>query len=426
MELKEAGYDDSTIESAYVAAGGSGSISAEPIPSPEGVSHAQVTLPGVGELLSRGVSYIKNRMDLLLLLILVSAFSNVLTSLIFNSSYGLSNETKMMAGLGSVAVAVVSIFSTYGVVYIVANKDERKVSIGESFSWVGKNIFSLLWIAILSAVLITGGLALFIVPGIILIFYIYFAQYIYVKEGKRGMMALLRSFDLVEGKWLSLASRSFLLFVIFIILSLVAGLALEILSVLAPVPLIVAEILAGFIEGLFALVIVVASVELYQTLVKAKPSTMPVNESRGWKLKVIMGIGIVCSLIVASNSIFEPGSKIKSAESTANTALLRMEMANVLTEAELYFAQNNQSYSGFCDQVSDIVSNGKKITCNDSDEAYAVSVDGGDNLWCSDSTGYSKSIPAPLGEKISCLEMVHMSPELEDSVTEEEAGEIVN
>jgi hypothetical protein len=55
------------------------------------------------------------------------------------------------------------------------------------------------WTLILGFFIFWGGFVLFIVPGILLGVWFYFAQYVFVNEKEKGLNALLRSKDLVSG-----------------------------------------------------------------------------------------------------------------------------------------------------------------------------------------------------------------------------------
>jgi hypothetical protein len=67
---------------------------------------------------------------------------------------------------------------------------------------------SIFWVGLLSALVVWGGLIPLIVPGIIIAVLVAFAQYAAVEEGKKGFAALMRSRELVKGRWLGVFGRS--------------------------------------------------------------------------------------------------------------------------------------------------------------------------------------------------------------------------
>lgn len=78
----------------------------------------------------------------------------------------------------------------------------QKTNIKESYR-VGYNLFwPVLWVAVLRGLIITGGLLLLIVPGVIWALQYSLATQAVVVEGKRGRDALRRSKELTKGRLL--------------------------------------------------------------------------------------------------------------------------------------------------------------------------------------------------------------------------------
>jgi len=72
----------------------------------------------------------------------------------------------------------------------------------------GKSIaIPLAWAGFLTGFIIAGGFMLFIIPGIIFTIWFFFAQFIVVSEGLRGMGSLLKSKEYVRGEWFNVALR---------------------------------------------------------------------------------------------------------------------------------------------------------------------------------------------------------------------------
>jgi hypothetical protein len=63
------------------------------------------------------------------------------------------------------------------------------------------------WILLLQILAIGVGFILLVIPGFLLIAWLYFAQYALVFRGKRGMSALIRSYELIRGRFLRVATR---------------------------------------------------------------------------------------------------------------------------------------------------------------------------------------------------------------------------
>jgi len=63
------------------------------------------------------------------------------------------------------------------------------------------------WIVGLQLIAIAVGFILLIIPGLLLIVWLYFAQYALVFRGTRGVSALIRSYELMRGRFMRVATR---------------------------------------------------------------------------------------------------------------------------------------------------------------------------------------------------------------------------
>ena len=91
---------------------------------------------------------------------------------------------------------------------LCAIKDrEENIGIKESYRRGWSKIISYFWISFLSGIIISGGLFLFFVPG--LIFFIWFglASFVFISENKKGWSALMASKEYVRGNWLAVFWR---------------------------------------------------------------------------------------------------------------------------------------------------------------------------------------------------------------------------
>jgi len=94
--------------------------------------------------------------------------------------------------------------------FLHAVADDR-LAFGEALEKGPALILPLIWVGFLSGFIITGGLFLFVIPGIIFMVWFFFAQFILVKEDVRGMKALLKSREYVRGEWFDVALRLLLI-----------------------------------------------------------------------------------------------------------------------------------------------------------------------------------------------------------------------
>ncbi|MFT7645171.1 MAG: hypothetical protein ACI9BF_000845 [Candidatus Paceibacteria bacterium] len=299
-ELSAAGYDDQSVEQVYAHA----YAEIHPEPGDNGKSEdtmssgvnlssmetfdGKTVLPSASTLFENSWTFMLSRPDLLMALCLPLAVASILTFV--TESLDPANQN-LMIEISSIVIGLMAIIAYLCVwatsIYIIANKNTGKgASISEAFPGARRNVGGLIWINILTALVTMGGFLLFIIPGIILSFYLYFAQYVFVKEGVRGIPALLRSRDLVKGNVLALAGRvivlGLILFVIFIVSGVISGLVFSAFGEGGMADLIVG-ILFQFVGAGASLIGIHAGMELYGNLSAVRPisSTATVSEGRG-------------------------------------------------------------------------------------------------------------------------------------------------
>ena len=64
-----------------------------------------------------------------------------------------------------------------------------------------KKISSYFWVSILTALIVTVGIIVFLIPGLIFAVWFSFSSYINVLEGQKGSKAIAASKELVRGRW---------------------------------------------------------------------------------------------------------------------------------------------------------------------------------------------------------------------------------
>lgn len=95
-----------------------------------------------------------------------------------------------------------------GIALLFAIKDE--ISAREAFRQAWQKLNAYVWLAILSTLVIIGGMLLFIAPGIIFSIQFSFIYYILVFEGLKGREAILKSKTYAKGYLGAIFSRQFL------------------------------------------------------------------------------------------------------------------------------------------------------------------------------------------------------------------------
>jgi hypothetical protein len=217
-ELREAGYDDATITSVYNA-----TVSTKPVTAAD--------LPSATALFKQAWAFAISRPDLLVLLAVPTFLIN--GGAVAMQMGWISFGVMSMIGLtlGFFAILFLQFLVQLTLAHTALKTHQvGAVSLSDSWNWATNNVWPWLWIAALSACVVFGGFMLFIVPGVIVSFYIAFAMYAFIDEDARGMSALQRSRALVTGNFWNILSRFAVFILIIIGFSILFGIAAAIIA----------------------------------------------------------------------------------------------------------------------------------------------------------------------------------------------------
>ena len=203
-----------------------------PMP-PMGGNFSGGSLPGVGDLLSQSwqifISNAGTYIGIAILPIIIQIIGMVVLFFVLlgglvgglllggfqsiaSSSSSLSKITSVSSLLLFVAVGLiiagVHILSQTALIYTAAHR-EKRIGLGEAFGFASGKLFSFLWVAILSIMIIGGGSLLFIIPGILFAIWFILAPFVLIGEDARGMTALLKSREYIRGNGLAVFWRLF-------------------------------------------------------------------------------------------------------------------------------------------------------------------------------------------------------------------------
>ncbi|MCD5381530.1 MAG: hypothetical protein LR008_03075 [Candidatus Pacebacteria bacterium] len=323
-ERQELGYSQDKIRDELRAAGHGDDVIRQVLQlgtTEKGKVHVSLT----SDLLASGFDFIKNRTDLLMALVAPAALITVMGYIVELLPLEQQASAEIIVGLISLFLLIFYVLILVAVLYIVTQNNKREVSIREGLAWSKKNIWSILWIYILMITVIWGGLVVFIIPGIILWLAVHFAQYVYVHEGLKGVLALRRSRDMVKGNWLALAKPLSLvgifMLIIFLILGGVAGLVEGLSGGNGFSEMISILILDVFSAGATIIGLAVGA-QLYQDISLGQTeAASSENIVGGWKYVVISIFGLV-TIVVAGFSVSAlEGDKMELFEESPKTSL---------------------------------------------------------------------------------------------------------
>ncbi|MCB9812559.1 hypothetical protein H6778_02790 [Candidatus Nomurabacteria bacterium] len=282
-ELRSAGYTDEMVEQVLVQVKG-GTV-------PEPVTAGEESLPGVMQLLKGAFASARQRVDLMLL-IAVPQIAVFLGGYFLEYSSPQSIEAGLAAGVLVLVGVVASIIVALAIIKVITSEQEE--SIGHAVAWATSNIFPFLWVSILTVLIVYGGMVLFVVPGIILSVLLAFSQVVFVAEGRRGLDALLRSRQLVLGRWWGIFGR---LLGFGLLLYIVVLIPFAILVVLLGEGSLLAELLYQVINAVLAVVMLFGMYTLYKARAQQQPTTAFVPTEARTKYKLLAALGLLLPII---------------------------------------------------------------------------------------------------------------------------------
>ena len=106
----------------------------------------------------------------------------------------------ILLSISIIGIVITQLWGTIALIYTTVNH-EQKIGIKEAFQKTQNKIISCLWIAFLSGFIITGGMFLFIIPGMLFSIWFSFVYYILITENLNGINALLKSKEYIKGKF---------------------------------------------------------------------------------------------------------------------------------------------------------------------------------------------------------------------------------
>src|SRR3989338_6736119 len=183
-----------------------------------------------------GLGNIQKKFKVFLGIVILPAI--VLLLFVFFIIFGailLSSNSAFLNGLGLAALILSAVLALGGIIInlwsqtalLCAIKDrEENIGIKESYRRGWGKIISYFWISFLSGIIITGGLFLFFIPGLIFFIWFSLASFVFISENKKGWSALAASKKYVRGNWLGVFWR-------FLCIAVISWLFFYLLTILA-------------------------------------------------------------------------------------------------------------------------------------------------------------------------------------------------
>jgi len=169
-------------------------------------------------LVEEGFKIYKQKIaSILILMLIFSGLIMILSILIsFISPEGIIENGGYLAVLLIFGIYLLMIFLStfigFSLVLLVTKPVETKLK--EIFQEVWKKLWQYLLVTILVGFFMMTASFLLIIPGIIVGVYLAFSSFAFIIEGEKGINALKRSWDLVNGNWWKVFGRIILLNII--------------------------------------------------------------------------------------------------------------------------------------------------------------------------------------------------------------------
>lgn len=110
-----------------------------------------------------------------------------------------ATATEMVAALG--LLILTAILSIALLITQLASAKTKQKSLRESIDEAMKYFVPMAGLTLLSALLVTAGFVLFIIPGFVIIFFLIFAGYVLIDEEIGPVAAMKQSYSLVKSNW---------------------------------------------------------------------------------------------------------------------------------------------------------------------------------------------------------------------------------
>lgn len=171
-------------------------------------------LPGVRSLLQQTWVIYQQRYRLFLGILLVPLMLASVASLTIPT---VKNDAVLFVSLALLSLLNFFFSVTGDIALLYAIRDrEQGATFTRAYGDAFRNFGPLVWVAVLYACVVTGGSALFLIPGVFLSVTLGFSMYAAVNENLRGFAPLFRSRAYVRGRWSQVFLR-----ILFLILLLI-------------------------------------------------------------------------------------------------------------------------------------------------------------------------------------------------------------
>ena len=284
----------------------------------------------------------------------------------------------------------------------------KVTNISEALKWSRQHFWSFLCVYVLVSLVVLGGYVLFLIPGIIAAFTLYFAVYIAVFEEVKGEQALIRSRKLVKGKWWLLVRKlvAVNLYNLLIIISFVLGSSVILAFASTEIPSHFSTLITVALSQLFGVSVAFMLASVGTTLYKnfTAQQIQPMDEINPTRYRFLGAVGLLAFLaLIALALLATANPDFVEEEFSYVTERPAEQLDEIASFAGAFSEANDGVYGAFCDLLATSDEGKFSQECNATSSAWAVVVTISDERWCIDSTGYRKQAATRLEDRTRCL-----------------------
>lgn len=317
--------------------------------------------------------------------------------MVSNSLSGSSTAAAIVLVVLGFVIFFYTIFSMQIALLIAVT--EENISARDAYRKSSKFFVAYVLAAVFSSLAIAGGLLLLIIPGIIIMVWLSFYQFVLISEGEKGLSALSKSREYVRGKWWGVFGRLLVLFLASYIIQVITRLITDSFGKDSPAAAIIAAAILLLVCFVFSCMGLIYSFLIYKNLKEIKGQNFSVGTTRN----PIFIIFSVLSVFLLFGLSFLLMSSLGESAETAKGARIQADMDQLRTQALVYQIDKG-SYDNFTMSgmtvfiIDDIKAQGDSLAINISRDAYCLQADWTEKAawfqtdklsWCIDFTGFS-------------------------------------
>lgn len=317
------------------------------------------------------------------------------------------------------SAAVFGFVSASALMYVIAHGDDHMTFV-DGFVWSFKRFFSVLWLSMITSAISLVSFAALIIPGVLFFFYNIFSFIALARDDHRGVIAIVRSTDLVRGYFWGILGRFIVLAIFYSIVALpILGTAFLISTIELEFSggQLIGVLVLAFLQALFLAASFGSIVSLYNARVHEK-SLFDIREYGliKWVYRIVGFVGLlipVAGFIAAGITVnsflqtmnFDVNSSYDQFQiqeefekETLEDYRVRFRVDAAFTTGNIYYSKI-RTYEGVCKDVTIE----DPVRCQSTVETFVLDAPlSTGKVYCRDSNGFKGVLDGPAPTPRGC------------------------